>query len=535
MQTKIATVIRTLHLLFRLMNSEWELNVKSEKQLYLTYVTSISDYDVEIWWNNQKSYLVKFRKLQNAALWKILSVFQTSSINAMQIKVEISSIEIWLNQKCKNYAIWIVKLLKKHFIRKRTFILYSSQYSIELNLDLNASKYLNWNETKTNLSWKVKKCKDRLTQIYQILNKVQKTLNSIKEIEISHFKKSWGQEIEHLAKIQTEFAKSEIREMINTHYRKLERIIKKTKNIVMYINASQVQKKIAEVKTETETTVIFTHELVRVSKATSVSDKIIITKVKLQAISDAIVICSEKTLKNNEIWVYMNSQMTLQRLNTKSNVNAKLFNDIRQNLINLRQNQCQICIQWILSRKSIIENEKADQLIKSVAQELSVIDNMKAIIISFIKKQICKETKLKWLNVWKSSIKKRNQYQKHILNVNLSHKSLKELRKIDRLTFSIFIQLKMKHDYFKSYLHQLSENNSNKCYEICNARQTLKHLLLNCKHYRAKQIKLKKKAQLKNTDIILTLFIIKIERIITLKYLKNTWIATRKWLLETKE
>jgi len=61
----------------------------------------------------------------------------------------------------------------------------------------------------------------------------------------------------------------------------------------------------------------------------------------------------------------------------------------------------------------------------------------------------------------KISIKKKNQYQKHILNVNLSHKSLKELRKIDRLTFSIFIQLKMKHDYFKSYLHRLSENNLN--------------------------------------------------------------------------
>ena len=74
-QTKIATVTKTLHSLFRLMNSEWELNIKSEKQLYLTCITSISDYDVEIWWNNQKSYLVKFRKLQNAALWKILSVF----------------------------------------------------------------------------------------------------------------------------------------------------------------------------------------------------------------------------------------------------------------------------------------------------------------------------------------------------------------------------------------------------------------------------------------------------------------------------
>ncbi len=143
MQMKIVTVTRMLHSLFKLMNSEWELNVKSEKQLYLTCITSINDYDVEIWWNNQKSYLVKFRKLQNAALRKILSVFWTSSIDAMQIEVKISLMKMQLNQKCKNYAIWIVELLKKHSIRKRTFILYSSQYSIELNLNLNASKYLN--------------------------------------------------------------------------------------------------------------------------------------------------------------------------------------------------------------------------------------------------------------------------------------------------------------------------------------------------------------------------------------------------------
>jgi hypothetical protein len=77
------------------------------------------------------------------------------------------------------------------------------------------------------------------------------------------------------------------------HYRELERIIKKAKNIVMYINASQIQKKIAEVETEIEITVIFTHKLVRFSKATSISDKIITTKAKLQAISDAIIICSE--------------------------------------------------------------------------------------------------------------------------------------------------------------------------------------------------------------------------------------------------
>ncbi len=261
----------------------------------------------------------------------------------------------------------------------------------------------------------------------------------------------------------------------------------------MYTDASQIRKKIAEVETEIETTVIFTYELVRCSKATIISDKIIITKAKLQAISDAIAMCNEKALKNSEIWVYMNSQMTLQRLKAKSNINVKLFNNIQQNLINLRRKQCQICIQWISSCKSIIENEKVDQLIKIAAQEVSIINNMKVIIISFVKKQICKETKLQWLKIWKSSIKKKNQYQKNILNVNLSHKSPKKLRKINRLTFSIFIQLEMKHDYFKSYLHRLSENNLNKCYEICNARQTSKHLLLNCKHYKAEQKKLKKK------------------------------------------
>jgi len=69
----------------------------------------------------------------------------------------------------------------------------------------------------------------------------------------------------------------------------------------MYTDVLQIQKKIAEVETEIETTVIFMHELIKCSKATSISGKIIITKAKLQAIDDAIAMCSEKALKNSEI------------------------------------------------------------------------------------------------------------------------------------------------------------------------------------------------------------------------------------------
>ena len=304
---------------------------------------------------------------------------------------------------------------------------------------------------------------------------------------------------------------------------------------MVYTDASQIRRKKAETETGPGTAVIFTHGPVRYSKATSVSGKITITEAELQAISDAIAICSEKALKKSEIWVYTDSQMTLQRLNAKSNANAKLIDDIRQNLTNLRRNQCQIRIQWIPSRKGIIGNEKADQLAKIAAQELPVTGNTKATTISFVKKQICKEAEVQWLNAWNSSTKKGNQYRKHISEVNMRQKPLKKLRKIDRLTFSTFIQLKMGHGYFKSYLQRLSEDNSNKCYGICKARQTPEHLLLNCRHYRAEQIKLREKAQLKNTDIIMTLFITKIGRIATLEYLKNTRIATRKWLLGTEE
>jgi len=47
-----------------------------------------------------------------------------------------------------------------------------------------------------------------------------------------------------------------------------------------------------------------------------------------------------------------------------------------------------------LSRKNIIENKKADELAKIAAKELSAVSNTKIIIISFVKKQICKEAEL---------------------------------------------------------------------------------------------------------------------------------------------
>jgi len=100
--------------------------------------------------------------------------------------------------------------------------------------------------------------------------------------------------------LQIKFAKCKIYETVNnTHYRELNKNIKKTKNIVVYIDASQIRKKRVEI--EIKMTVVFTHDFIKNSKTKNIFDKIIIMKAKLQAISDAIAICSKKALKNSEI------------------------------------------------------------------------------------------------------------------------------------------------------------------------------------------------------------------------------------------
>jgi len=62
-----------------------------------------------------------------------------------------------------------------------------------------------------------------------------------------------------------------------------------------------MQKKKVENETDIKTTVMFTYDLIKCSRKTNVFSKIIITKVKLQAINDAIVICSKEILKNSQI------------------------------------------------------------------------------------------------------------------------------------------------------------------------------------------------------------------------------------------
>ena len=103
----------------RLSNTERGLSFQAMRQLYTTCISSVADYGVPIWWNNQKHLLEKFQKLQNQTLRKILGVFKTSPISAMEIEASISLPKIRFNRICKNYALRTLQMHEKHSIRLR--------------------------------------------------------------------------------------------------------------------------------------------------------------------------------------------------------------------------------------------------------------------------------------------------------------------------------------------------------------------------------------------------------------------------------
>src|SRR5204862_7981635 len=93
-EKKTTQALKLLNQIERLSNTERGLSFQAMRQLYIACISSIADYGVPVWWNNQKNMLEKFQKLQNIALRKMLGAFQTSSINAIELEASISSSKI---------------------------------------------------------------------------------------------------------------------------------------------------------------------------------------------------------------------------------------------------------------------------------------------------------------------------------------------------------------------------------------------------------------------------------------------------------
>ena len=80
---------------------------------------------------------------------------------------------------------------------------------------------------------------------------------------------------------------------------------------------------------------------------------------------------------------------------------------------------------------------------------------------------------------------------------------------LKKQTWSIFIQLKLGHEYFRSYLVKFLNYSLNRCF-ICGIKENPEHLILHCKNTKYARKELKKEFNIKEFSLK-NLFNIKID------------------------
>ncbi len=261
-EKKIALATKIFMQIERLSNTEKELSFQAMRQLYVACMSSVADYGVPVWWNNQKHLLEKFQKLQNKALRKILGVFKTSSISAMEIEASLPPAKVRFNKICKNYALRTLQMHEKHPIRLRV----SSGYPPYVNeIELDWSQFLDWNETEERTRDYVQTDSDselpsespvtrrrkrrkiskkkQISQLFKITASIADLLLSLKTEEIYHNENEpWKESLNSLIDIKiSELSKEE--EAIQ-HKNQIQNLIKyqNVNNLIIYSDDSKCEK-----------------------------------------------------------------------------------------------------------------------------------------------------------------------------------------------------------------------------------------------------------------------------------------------------
>jgi hypothetical protein len=139
-------------------------------------------------------------------------------------------------------------------------------------------------------------------------------------------------------------------------------------------------------------------------------------------------------------------------------------------------------------------NEYADKAAKK-GIELQKISLEKYVSLAFIKRKI-KESSL---NEWQTEYEnlEKGRYYNQFKNTPKWKAFPKALKK---QIWSAFIQLKLGHGYFRSYLVRFLDYSSNRCF-TCGTKKNPEHLILHCKNTKYAREELKKKFNIKEFSL----------------------------------
>ena len=127
---------------------------------------------------------------------------------------------------------------------------------------------------------------------------------------------------------------------------------------------------------------------------------------------------------------------------------------------------------------NILENELADKAAKRET-ELQKAAFESYVSLAFIKRKIKESALNDWTKTWIESKNKNKHYNQFECKPKWK---IAIKARISKKTWSACMQIKLEHDYFKSYLYKLSEYDFKNCMK-CNITKNSKHLFLHCKKY----------------------------------------------------
>jgi ribonuclease HI len=467
----------------------------------------------------------------------------------MELEAAILPPKVRFNRICQNYALRILQMPKNHPIRLRVS---SSFPPYNSGTELNWEKYRDWNENSQNNFSEIaelssnseenmqkhrkkrrktkKKKKKEVSQLFKITASISELLFSLKTEKIKQkWQAPWSENLESLLNIQ--ISKLDKEKTAILHHNKVQKILANNKdnsNIILYSDGSK-NEQLNRLGAGIYYTTNFAKNQSQ-SYSWCLGAGMEVFDAELFALEKAFKTAWEKKQEyTKKIWIFSDSQAAIKRLqNTSLKAGLYYIQSIKKWAEKFKNKSIQLQLEWVPGHMNILGNELADKAAKK-ATELQKVTSESYISLAFIRKKIKESALNDWTKAWMESKRKGKHYSQFECKPKWKPLKIKEKKKI----WSAFMQLKLGHGYFKSYLYRLSEYNSEKCIE-CNTKENPEHLLLHCRRYSQIRGKIKLEKQLQQLSLKI-LFSTKLGQEFLFEYLKQTGIATRMWLKRQEE
>jgi len=504
-----------LYRLKRLSNTQKGLDSTANRRLYIACITSISDFGIQLWWNNRakKTLLLKYQKLQNAAIRQITGAFKNTPHKALEIEAAIPPPEVRFERLCNRYSIRSLVFNNNHPVRSLI-----NDISDELGNSETASA-----DYTTNL---------RYTRTHTQLFKLIKRLNQFKYSrqieEINTDRPPW--ELKPL--IDISISPLSKKQQAKEHKRLLESLFEEDflEKAIFYTDGSQGEYNNKLQNSASLCQIKKKNGQLRINQGRywNLGHEIEVIDAEIFAIYKVLQLIDEKQpeIKIDEIYIFVDSQAAILRIKNR-NINH-ITKKIHEYANRLAIKGYKISIQWCPGHEKVFGNEIADKLAKKGLT--SLIDIEAYTSLSFIRRKAKYIDEENWKKEWNSTNQGKGVFYESLVKDNIQFQRKPAILEMPRKNQSAFIQLKTQIGYLKSYFFKLGRAENIYCF--CNRykKQTTFHLIMECRKYNDKRLDLRN--SLKSEKLPLTLqvlFCTKKGKKALADFLISTEICTAKW------